>query len=87
MVPPRIELIPSRPAVRGDAPVSLDVFVRIVPPRPEVHFLRAPINLALVLDHSGSMAADPKIDCARQAAVYAVEQLLPTDRVSITIFD
>jgi Ca-activated chloride channel family protein len=87
MMPPRIDLIPSRPAVCADAPVSLDVLVRIVPPRPEVHFLRAPINLALVLDRSGSMGAGQKIDHARQAAVYAVEQLLPTDRVSITIFD
>ena len=85
---PTIELIPLRPAVCSDAPVTLDVLVRIIPPAlPEVHFLRAPINLALVLDHSGSMAGGRKIDYAREAAIFAVEQLLPTDRVSVTIFD
>src|SRR5262245_65682369 len=28
-----------------------------------------------------------KIEFARQAACFAVEQLLPTDRVSVTVFD
>src|SRR5262249_26253246 len=41
----------------------------------------------LVLDRSGSMAAQNKIGFAREAAAYAVQQLLPTDRVSVTIFD
>ena len=30
---------------------------------------------------------DRACDYARQAAVYAVQQLLPEDRVSVTIFD
>jgi Ca-activated chloride channel family protein len=33
------------------------------------------------------MAGRNKIDFARQAAAFAVQQLLPTDRVSVTIFD
>jgi Ca-activated chloride channel family protein len=32
------------------------------------------------------MAGRHKIDFARQAAAFAVQQLLPTDRVSVTIF-
>jgi Ca-activated chloride channel homolog len=84
---PRIELIPSRRAVCSDESVMLDVLVRITPPQPEIHFPRAPLNLALVLDRSGSMAEGRKMSFAREAATFAVKQLLLTDRVSITLFD
>ena len=47
---------------------------------------RPPLNLALVIDRSGSMAGQ-KLDYARQAAVYAVDQLRAEDRVSIVAFD
>ncbi len=87
MQPPKIEIIPARPAVCRDQPAELDVLVRIIPPVPEVHFLRPPINLGIVLDRSGSMAAERKMEHAREAAIFAVSQLLPTDRVSITIYD
>jgi len=45
-----------------------------------------PINLALVLDHSGSMEG-PKIEKARQAACIAIDQLEPTDTYSLVQFD
>jgi Ca-activated chloride channel family protein len=86
-MPPRIEIIPARPAVCRDQAAVLDVLVRIIPPVPEIHFLRPPINLGIVLDRSGSMAAERKMEHAREAAIFAVSQLLPTDRVSITIYD
>jgi Ca-activated chloride channel family protein len=63
------------------------VLVRITPPSAELNAPRPALNLGLVLDRSGSMAAQNKIGFAREAAVYAVQQLLPTDRVSVTIFD
>src|SRR4051812_9300538 len=78
-----LELIPLRPAVRSDAPVTLDLLLRIVPPALQGPPRRPPLNLGLVLDHSGSMAGSGKIDYARQAAAYAVQQLLPEDRVSL----
>lgn len=84
---PRIDLIPLKPAVRSDSATTLDVLVRITPPAPEVHFVRPPINLGLAIDRSGSMAGARKMDFAIQAACFAVEQLLPTDRVGVTIFD
>jgi Ca-activated chloride channel family protein len=87
MPAPQIELIPLKPAACSDAPVTLDLLVRITPPQPDVHFLRPPLNLALVLDHSGSMAAGRKMAHAREAAAFAVQQLLPVDRLSVTIFD
>ena len=84
---PRIELVPSRAAVCNDETVTLDVLVRITPELPEIHFPRPRLNLSLVLDRSGSMAEGKKMPYARQAAVYVVEQLLPTDRVSVVAFD
>jgi Ca-activated chloride channel family protein len=82
-----LELTPLRPAVRNDAPVTLDVLLRITPAAPAEVPCRPRLNIGLVLDHSGSMIGGNKIGFARQAAVYAVEQLLPEDWVSVTIFD
>lgn len=47
---------------------------------------RAPINLALVLDRSGSMAGDP-LYAAKQAARRFTEFLGPQDRLAVVIFD
>ncbi|MEG4408483.1 macro domain-containing protein [Microcoleus sp. MON2_D5] len=81
-----IQLIPLRAAVCSERSTTLDVLVRITPPAPEKTIERPQLNLGLVIDRSGSMAGQ-KIEYARQAASYAIEQLLPSDRVSITIYD
>jgi Ca-activated chloride channel family protein len=83
----KIEVLPFRPAVRSDVPVTLDVLLRILPPEVTAAPERPALNVGLVLDRSGSMEGARKIDYARQAAAFAVEQLLPEDRVSVTIFD
>ncbi len=46
----------------------------------------SPLNLALVLDRSGSMAGQ-KITDLKEAAKWAVEQLNDCDQVSIVVFD
>jgi Ca-activated chloride channel homolog len=84
---PHIDLVPLRPAVCCDAAVTLDVLVRVTAPAPEGVARRPAINLGLVLDRSGSMASGNKMDHARRAAVFAVRHLLPSDRVSVTVFD
>ncbi len=83
---PTIDLIPLRAAVSSDSPTTLDVLVRITSPKVEVELKRPILNIGLVIDRSGSMSGQ-KIEYARQAACYAVQQLLPTDRVSVTIYD
>jgi Ca-activated chloride channel homolog len=83
---PQIELIPLHPVVCSDRPSTLDVIVRITPPARPVNPKRPPLNLGFVLDRSGSMHGD-KISYARQAIVYAVQQLQTSDRLSVTIFD
>ncbi len=52
----------------------------------EVPEARAPLNLALVVDRSGSMRQEP-IEQARRAARAFVEQLQPQDRVTLVTFD
>lgn len=46
-----------------------------------------PMNLALVIDKSGSMAADDKMPRVKQALLTMVSQLRPNDIVSIITFD
>lgn len=46
----------------------------------------APLNLCLVLDHSGSMHGRP-LDTVKQAVIKLVENLSPQDRISIIGFD
>jgi Ca-activated chloride channel family protein len=47
---------------------------------------RMPINLSLVLDHSGSMSGE-KIADLREAVKFVIDQLEPNDIISVTIFD
>lgn len=47
---------------------------------------RPPVNLAIVIDRSGSMHGD-KIVKAREAAIEAVERLSPDDLVSLVVYD
>ncbi len=46
----------------------------------------APLNLCLILDHSGSMGGEP-LSTVRQAACEVVDRLTPGDRLSIVAFD
>jgi Ca-activated chloride channel family protein len=47
---------------------------------------RTPVNMAIVIDHSGSMAGD-KIVAARSAARGIIERLGPQDRVALIQYD
>ena len=87
MQTPLIDVSLSKSLVATDDTVTVDVVVRIVPPLPQAQAVRPPLNLGLVLDRSGSMSGHAKLPYAIGAAVYAVEQLLPTDRVSVTLYD
>jgi Ca-activated chloride channel family protein len=46
----------------------------------------APLNLGLILDHSGSMNGPP-LETVKEAAERLIDQLEPTDAVSVVIFD
>jgi Ca-activated chloride channel family protein len=45
-----------------------------------------PLNLCLILDHSGSMGGRP-LETVKKAACLLVDRLSPTDRLSVVVFD
>jgi Ca-activated chloride channel family protein len=48
---------------------------------------RRPMNISVVLDRSGSMADERKIDYAKQALFSLIDRLSPEDYLSIVIYD
>ena len=53
--------------------------------RPQAH--RAPMNIALVIDRSGSMSSDRRIENARKAAQLAVDRLGRDDILAVVSYD
>src|ERR1700719_3995679 len=47
---------------------------------------RLPLNIAVVIDHSGSMAG-AKIEKTKQAAMQTIDQLTPQDNLALVEFD
>lgn len=85
-IKPQVQFICLRDAISSDTVTNLDVIVRITVPEIKTNKQRPPLNLGLVIDRSGSMQGD-KIKYARQAAIYAVQQLSEFDQISVTIYD
>ena len=54
--------------------------------KPEPSQTRTPVNVAFVIDRSSSMQG-ARIAQAREAAIMAINRLLPTDIASVVIFD
>ncbi len=93
----------SAPAARAEEPIKLEArlaqpvmksgegsknYLRIALQgcKPEPSQTRTPVNVAFVIDRSGSMQG-ARIAQAREAAIMAINRLLPTDIASVVIFD
>jgi len=84
---PKIEFFTTHEKLLAGREQTVDVLIRITPPDLDLeNTRRTPLNLSIVLDRSGSMAGD-KMVRAREAAMYCVDQMLPTDRLSVVAFD
>lgn len=81
-----LQWIPDRPGLCQDAPSTMDVLLRILPPAPSAQGQRQPINLTLVLDRSGSMCGR-KMMLTQKASKMALQFLTPRDYFSLVLFD
>jgi len=89
MTRPTLRFRPLRPAVASDRPSTLDLLLTITPPPARADAIRRerpPLNLALVIDRSGSMGGT-KLSYARKAARFLAGELTGRDRLAIVSFD
>ena len=85
---PSLHFRPLRPAVAADGATTLDLMITVRSPEqpPAATQQRPPLNLALVIDRSGSMAGS-KLSHARKAARFLAGELSERDRLAIVTFD
>ena len=86
---PSLHVRPLRPAVAADGASTLDLLITVQAPEPAADpqaSPRPPLNLALVIDRSGSMAGR-KLSDARKAARFLAAELTQRDRLAIVTFD
>lgn len=82
---PQLQLVPLRKRARAGHAQTLDVLVALQAPMREQTGSRPTLNLAVVIDNSGSMQGHP-LDHAKRAAAALVHGLQPDDRVSIVTY-
>lgn len=82
----RLEVAPAQPAVVAGQKNKVYLKVGLTGLALESADARPPVNVAIVLDKSGSMSGE-KLARAKQAARLAVDRLAPHDIVSIVAYD
>ena len=89
LVDPNLTIRPDRTLIRAHARSERFLLVEVVAPTvaPDPSRRRAPVNLAFVLDRSGSMGGQNKLGLAKQAVVEAVHRLEAEDRFSVVAYD
>ena len=84
--PVRVRVDVDRTVLPADTTERAVVKIGLDCERPIRRELRPPVNIALVIDRSGSMSGD-KIVKAREAALEAVRRLGPDDIVALIVYD
>ena len=77
---------PDRRLIRPTSHSQRFVLARIAAPRATTERVRPPVNLAIVLDRSGSMSGE-KLRVAKIAVDEAIARLRPDDRFSVVAYD
>lgn len=83
---PSLSIRVDRTLIRPNWHSQRFMLARVVAPRAIASAGRAPVNLAIVLDRSGSMSGG-KLDVAKAAVEEAIGRLRPDDRFSVVVYD
>jgi Ca-activated chloride channel family protein len=83
-----LSLTAARPALLAGHDNTVDVLIRVqAPDRPTKGLPERPrLNLAIVIDRSGSMSGQPLHE-AKRAAAFMVDNMKSTDRVAVVTYD
>ena len=83
-----LDIIPQRSALLEGHATEIHALVRVRAPRnpATAEHQRPPLNLALVLDRSGSMQGQPIAE-AKRCAYYIVDKLTAQDRLALVAYD
>jgi Ca-activated chloride channel family protein len=83
---PTFSVRTDRHLVRPNAHSERFILAEVVAPRTTTTRTRPPVNLAIVLDRSGSMSG-AKLGVAKAAVEEAIARLQPEDRFSVVVYD
>jgi len=83
---PTLTVRQDRRLIRPTSHSKRFLLARIVAPRATTERPRQPVNLAIVLDRSGSMSGN-KLRVAKLAVEEAIGRLQPEDRFSVVVYD
>lgn len=81
------EVRTDRTLIRAGARSTRYLLVSYTAPEATPRAERVPVNVALVLDRSGSMDGERKFELACQATKQALAMLRPDDRFTLVVFD
>jgi len=73
--------------LQNDNEQSLYVYLELNAAKAPESVNKLPLNISLVLDRSGSMASEKKLDYAKKAAEFVVENLSASDHFSLVVYD
>ncbi len=76
----------DRGVLPTDNPQNVVIKVTLDAPNPPQDTERPPVNLAIILDRSGSMSGQ-KLEKAKEAAIEALHRLSPQDIFSLIVYD
>lgn len=89
LIDPRLRVRSDRHLIRAHGRSERFLLVDVVAPTvaPDPSRRRPPVNLAFVLDRSGSMGGQNKLGLARQAVLDAIHRLEAPDRFATVVYD
>lgn len=82
-----LHLQTDRLLIRAQAESTRYLLARVTAPVATRREERSPVNIAIVLDRSGSMAGERKFALAREAVEQSLRLLRPEDRFSLVVYD